>query len=103
MAVLARNYGEAGAIDHFRPDLGPAYSGHNAYWSWGPPPENTASTIVVGYSEPELRAWFGDVTQAARIDNGVGLANEEQDTPVWVARQRLVSWFELWPQLRRLG
>jgi 4-amino-4-deoxy-L-arabinose transferase-like glycosyltransferase len=103
VAVLAHNYGEAGAVDHFHPDLGPAYSGHNAYWSWGPPPENTSSVIVIGYSEPELRAWFGDVTQAARIDNGVGLANEEQGTPVWVARRRLVSWSELWPQLRRLG
>ena len=30
--VLARNYGEAGAVDHFGPALGlpPAYSGHNA-------------------------------------------------------------------------
>jgi len=103
VAVLARNYGEAGAIDHFRPDLGPAHSGHNAYWDWGPPPDDASTVIVIGYSEQELRAWFGDVQPAARIDNGLGVDNDEQGRPVWLARQRLLGWPELWPRLRRLG
>jgi hypothetical protein len=41
--VLASNYGEAGAVAHYGPANGlPAvYSGHNAYWYWGPrqPPQ----------------------------------------------------------------
>ena len=101
--MLARNYGEAGAIDHFRPDLGPAHSGHNAYWDWGPPPDDASTVIVIGYSEQELRAWFGDVQPVARIDNGLGVDNDEQGRPVWLARQRLLGWRELWPRLRRLG
>lgn len=42
--ILTRNYGEAGAIDRNGPRLGlpPAYSGHNGYWEWGPPPDTRA-------------------------------------------------------------
>jgi hypothetical protein len=36
-AILARNYGEAAAIDFFGGEYGlpPALSGHNQYWLWG--------------------------------------------------------------------
>lgn len=101
--VLTRNYGQAGAVDRFLPELAPAYSGHNAYWAWGPPPEQASTVIVVGFDEPRLRQWFGQVELAARIDNGVGLDNDEQGTPVWLARDRLAPWAQLWPQLRRVG
>ena len=103
VAVLAANYGEAGAVDRFLPHLAPAYSGHNAYGTWGPPPDDANTVIVVGYPEHRVREWFGQVELAARIDNGVGLDNEEQDAPVWVARERRAPWDVLWPQLVRLG
>jgi Dolichyl-phosphate-mannose-protein mannosyltransferase len=103
VVVLTGNYGEAGAVDRFLPALSPAYSGHNSYWTWGPPPETAGTVISVGIPEQQLRRWFGSVTQAARIDNGVGLDNDEQGSPVWVATDRRLSWAELWPQLRRLG
>jgi len=103
--VLAANYGEAGAVDRYAAELGlpPAYSGHNSYAEWGPPPETAGTTVVIGYDRARLEQWFGSVEQAARIDNGVGLDNEEQGTPVWVCRDRLAPWAQLWPQLRRLG
>ena len=41
--------------------------------------------------------------QAARIDNGVGLDNEEQGRRDWVASDRRMAWSEIWPQVRRLG
>lgn len=103
VAVLTRNYGQAGAVDRFLPGLAPVYSGHNAYWDWGPPPDDVGTLIVVGYSEEDLRTWFGRVSLAARIDNGVGLDNDEQGTPVWVGSQRRVEWPQLWPPLRRVG
>jgi hypothetical protein len=103
--VLTRNYGQAGAIDRYRDELGlpPVYSGHNSYAQWGPPPDGAGPTIVVGYDRDRLRQWFGSVELAARIDNGVGLDNDEQGTAVWVGRDRLASWAEMWPELRRLG
>lgn len=103
--VVTRNYGEAGAIDRFGPDLGlpRAYSGHNSYAEWGPPPETATTSIVVGYDRVQLEQWFGSVEEAARIDNGVGLDNDEQGTSVWVCRDRVAPWAELWPELARLG
>jgi 4-amino-4-deoxy-L-arabinose transferase-like glycosyltransferase len=102
-AVLTANYGEAGAVDRFLPQLAPAYSGHNAYGTWGPPPEHVATLIVVGFPEQRVREWFGDVELAARVDNGVGLDNDEQNAPVWIGRRRRASWDVLWSQLVRLG
>jgi hypothetical protein len=103
VAVLTANYGEAGAVDRFAPVLGPAYSGHNAYGTWGPPPEDVDTVIVVGYPEERLARWFGRVEPAAHVDNGVDLDNEEQGAPIWVATDRRARWSEIWPELRRLG
>ena len=103
VAVLTANYGQAGAVDRIAPALAPAYSGHNAYWSWGPPPDDVGTVIVVGLPEDRLRRWFGRSELAARVDNGVDLDNEEQRAPIWVAGDRRAPWPEIWPSLRRLG
>ena len=103
VAVLTGNYGEAGAVDRFLPALAPAHSGHNAYWGWGPPPEEAGTLIVVGLDEEWLRRSFGSVEVAARVDNGLGVGNDEQDEPVWLVRDRRVPWSQLWPQLRDIG
>jgi hypothetical protein len=103
VAVLTGNYGEAGAIDRYAPELGPAYSGHNSYWSWGPPADDVTTVVAVGFRESDLRRWFGRVEEAAHIDNGVDLDNEEQGRTVWLAGERRVPWAEIWPQLRRYG
>lgn len=44
------NYGQAGALDRFGPALGlpPAWSGHNAYGAWGPPPGPGQVVVLVG-------------------------------------------------------
>jgi hypothetical protein len=110
--LLTANYGEAGAIDRFGPALGlpHAYSGHNGYADWGPPRLDDATAlggagavVTVGLSREELLEWFGSCELAARIDNGVGVDNEEQGAPVHVCRDQLAGWEELWPRIRRLG
>ena len=55
--VLASNYGEAGAVDHYGPADGlPAvYSGHMAYWYWGPPPGSTTTAVAVGFERSDPR------------------------------------------------
>jgi 4-amino-4-deoxy-L-arabinose transferase-like glycosyltransferase len=103
VAVLTGNYGEAGAVDRYLPELAPAYSRHNSYWTWGPPPEDATTLISVGIGEPDLHRWFGRVEQVARVDDGVGLDNDEQGKPVWLLRDRRADWSEIWPDLRRLG
>lgn len=100
--ILTDNYGEAGALDRYGPALGlpRAYSGHNAYGAWGPPPDESARVIAVGSDlAPRLRA----CTVAAWITNQAGVNNDERGTPVMVCRGPRRAWSQEWPTLRHLG
>ncbi|URM95281.1 glycosyltransferase family 39 protein [Actinomadura madurae] len=107
--IVVSNYGEAGALDRYGPALGlpRAYSGHNGYWYFGRPPDGRGPTIVVGPEDVAegagLRRYWTDVRPVGRIDNGVGLDNQEQGKPVWVCRGQRAPWTELWPEFRRLS
>ena len=105
VVVLTANYGQAGAVDRHGPALGlpRAYSGHNGYGYWGPPPERDLPVVAVGLPEADLARWFARCRVAAVIDNGVGVDNEEQGTQVHLCTDRRRPWAELWPQVRRLG
>jgi 4-amino-4-deoxy-L-arabinose transferase-like glycosyltransferase len=100
--ILTANYGQAGAIDRYGPGLGlpGAYSGHNAYWDWGPPPNGRAPVIAIGLDpDPHLV----DCEVVARIDNDAGVENEEQGTPVAVCREPRLPWSQEWSALLHLG
>jgi Dolichyl-phosphate-mannose-protein mannosyltransferase len=103
--ILTRNYGEAGAIDRFGKDFGlpSAYSGHNAYAEWGPPPDTAGPVIVVGEHDPALLERFFDCQLVAEVSNRAGVENEESGVPVWGCAGSLEGWQEVWPRLRRLG
>jgi hypothetical protein len=98
--VLGENYGEAGAMLRFRPDV-PAYSPHNSMWTLGPPPAGTRTVLTVGYDAAALRTHFTDVRRVARIDNGVDLDNQEQDNPVWLCTGPRQPWPQMWDELKR--
>jgi 4-amino-4-deoxy-L-arabinose transferase-like glycosyltransferase len=100
--IVTGNYGEAGAIDRYGPEYGlPAvYSGHNELYRFGPPPDAATVVLFVGYVREELAGWFADCAELARLDNGVGVDNEEQGNPVFVCRQPREPWHDLWPQVQ---
>ena len=102
--IVTGNYGEAGAIDRFGPRLGlpGAYSGHNAYGGWRRPPDRSGPVIAVGLRLGD-RMRLGGCTVAARIDNGVGIDDQEQDRPLYVCGGPRRPWSEEWPALRHLG
>jgi hypothetical protein len=103
--IVTGNYGEAGAIDRFGPDLGlpRAYSGHNAYGDWGPPPDGSSPVIAVGLDSREVAVHLRDCTVVARIDNGAGVDNDEQGTLVMVCGGPRRSWSQEWSALIHLG
>ncbi len=104
--ILMGNYGEAGAVDRFGPAFGlpAAYSGHNGYGLWGPPPDTSGgSAVVAGIPETQLRQWFGSVVPKAIVDDGVDLDNDEQDNTVWLCTRQREPWSRLWPSVRHLG
>jgi len=105
--VVTANYGQAGAIDRYgdRYGLPDPYSGHNAYWRWGPPPDSaTGPVILVGeWSAARLARYCGSVSVVARNDNGYDLDNEEQGVPVWLCRDLKRPWSSIWTEFRRLS
>ena len=103
--IFAANYGEAGAIDRFGPALGlpRAYSGHNAYAQWGPPPDGSAPIIVVGIDPAQLATHMRGCTIAAHITNPAGIDNDENGEPVAICDAPLRTWSREWPSLTHLG
>jgi uncharacterized membrane protein len=100
--IFTGNYGEAGAVDLLGHRLGlpRAYSGHNAFSEWGIPPPKATQALVLGYDGPtDAAPYFVDCHTLSKIDNGVGLDNDEQGLPVLLCRPA-GSWTELWPKLR---
>jgi hypothetical protein len=98
--ILTTNYGEAGAIDRYGPEHGlpRAYSGHNAYHDWGPPPDGAAPVVVVGRGP---LASLRGCRVVARVDTGID--NEEDGAPVSLCDGPRRPWSQEWPALRRLG
>lgn len=103
--ILTGNYGEAGAIDRYGPDLGlpRAYSGTTPTATGDHRPTGAAPVIAIGLRPGLLEAYLRDCSPAARIDNQAGVDNEEQGAAVMVCTGPRRPWSRQWPQLRRLG
>jgi hypothetical protein len=100
-AIFTRNYGEAGAIDVLGTSLRlpHAYSGHNGFSQWGQPPATDNRALLVGFNNAaDATPYFEHCRTLARVDNGVGLDNQEQGLPVMLCRPS-APWRTLWPRL----
>ncbi|TDD55351.1 glycosyltransferase family 39 protein [Nonomuraea terrae] len=98
--VLTGSYGEHGALR--LAGVPRVYSGHNELWHHGPPPADGVTAILVNVG-PRGRALFGSCEERARVDNGVGLENEEQGMPVHLCRELLQPWATIWPMWRHFS
>lgn len=100
-AILAGNYGEAGAIDLLGEHYGlpKAISGHNNYYLWGTNGHKGDVVILFGQHAESIKTMFGVVERAATI-SGRHAAVAERDLPVYVCRRPKASLEELWPSLR---
>ncbi|GAA3424039.1 glycosyltransferase family 39 protein [Streptosporangium nondiastaticum] len=100
--LLTENYGEAGALTRYarRYGLPAVYSGHNELYRYGPPPASARVAVVVTDDPAGYARSFASCERHGRIDNGVGLSNEEQHLPILVCRDPVASWDRLWPQAR---
>jgi hypothetical protein len=100
--ILAGNYGEAGAIDRYGPGYGlpRVYSGANSFWLWGPPPAADSAAIAVNVDPALLHREFARVRQIATFWNGLGIDDDEQGAPVFLATGLKSSWSQAWPAFR---
>jgi hypothetical protein len=102
--IFTANYGEAGAIDRYGRafTLPDAYSGHNAFGYWGPPPDRPATVITVGLHPAALK-YFRDCHLVARVGNRAGVGNDERGEPVDRCAGPRAPWSIVWARLRHLG
>jgi 4-amino-4-deoxy-L-arabinose transferase-like glycosyltransferase len=102
--VFTQNYGQAGAIDRYGPRYGlpQAYSGHMSYSDWGPPPDSADGPVLVVRQADGagMERFFTDCREVARVDNGVGVENEEQGSVIALCSGTVEPWSTLWPKLR---
>ena len=100
--VITSNYGEAGAVARYRPEI-PVYSGHNGLYSQAQPPAGATTVVFVGGQYDFAEHFFQACTVRSRLDNGVAVDNEEQGQPVAVCQGPRLPWVDLWPRLQHLG
>ncbi len=101
--VFGQNYGQAGAIDMYGPELGlpPAMSGHLAYHDWGPPSPEPEVIIVLDDDRPRLEELFESIEYGGRVEHPYSMPYQHFD--VWICRGLRVPLARLWPELRNLG
>jgi hypothetical protein len=101
-AIVTGNYGEAGAIDYFGPQLGlpNAISGHNNYWLWGYGSASGEVLITVGLPRPALENLCSSVEQKATIVSPYAMPYET-DLPVYVCYGLTIPIAEAWRRLKR--
>jgi Dolichyl-phosphate-mannose-protein mannosyltransferase len=104
VAILAKNYGQAGAIDYFGPSLGlpHAISGHNNYYLWGPQQFTGEVVMAVGMPLEDLKPLFDQIELAATINNEYAIP-EENNLPVYICRKPKMTLQQAWPRLKFYG
>jgi len=100
-AVLAGNYGEAGAIDLIGRKYGlpTAISAHNNYYFWGTHGYRGDVVILFGQNAESTKTMFDEVQHAATITAPHAVAAENQ-LPVYVCRRPKQPLTQIWPSLR---
>jgi 4-amino-4-deoxy-L-arabinose transferase-like glycosyltransferase len=103
--IFTSNYGEAGAIDRFGGALGMpgAYSAHNGFGEWGPPPDRPDPVVVVGLDSATLAKGFEHCSLVARVENSAGVDNDERGEPIDLCGATRGRWSKIWGTLRHLG
>jgi hypothetical protein len=102
--ILTNDYSEASPLILLGTGLPPVYSGHNAYWDWGPPPPDRTVVIHVGDWRPaDWSQFFVGCRDVAHIDNGLGIQNGEQGVAVTVCTGLRAPWADMWPALRTIS
>ncbi len=101
-AIVASNYGEAGALTRYGPARGlpRVYSAHNQLYFQARPPDSVSIAVVVGGQVAKADRLFASCRTIGKLDNGVDVENEEQGEPIAVCREPIGGWSTVWPQLK---
>jgi hypothetical protein len=98
--IVAGNYGRAGALAVYHQEFGLPYpiSRSGDFYHWGPGGTEPAAIIIVGGTVEELQTIFGSVTEVRRVENPLGV-EEEQEVRIHLCRKPRQPFMELWRAL----
>ena len=100
VVLIGENYGEAGALDFYGPQLGlpRAISAAGSYWFFGPGEKPGTIAITLGVTREDLLRFYGKVSPAGHLIDEWTVP-EEQDITVYVAEEPKTTLQAIWPQL----
>lgn len=100
-AIYGHNYGEAGAIDYFGPELGlpPAISRHNNYWLWGPRNWDGQTLIVINRIGEDGKREFESIEQAKVLSLPFAMPYED-GAPIYIARRLRRPVPDVWKSIK---
>jgi hypothetical protein len=95
--IVARNYGQAGAINYFGPRHGlpRAVCQHNSYYLWGWGRVAPKVFVIIGQDREDLDATFAEVREVARTHARYAMP-DETNVPIWVCRGIRIPLDEAW-------
>jgi 4-amino-4-deoxy-L-arabinose transferase-like glycosyltransferase len=103
-AILAGNYGEAGALDLYGAEYGlpRIISGSNSLWYRGYGEPEPETLIVVGFESSHAANFFNSCEYHGRVKNRYGVKNEETTyhTSLFVCREPRQPWNSMWQDMK---
>jgi hypothetical protein len=101
LAIYASNYGEAGAVETFGPEMGlpVPISGHNNYWLWGTRGASGNVVLLVGSSPERWRPRCESVEVVAVYGHSLAMPYE-RSLEISVCRKTKEPLEALWPELK---
>ena len=99
-AILARDFGEAGAIDLLGRKYGlpGAISGHQNYYLWGPREYTGESVLAIGFPQQQLAFWFDSVEPVGMVWHPYSMASER--FIIYHCRSPKQPMAALWPAMK---
>ncbi len=96
--ILASNYGQAGALQHYAKQYGlpQVISYHGSFYLWGPGNASKEILLTVGIDAEDLQPHFQSVEHAGRFTHAFA---REGDVPIFLCRKAHVALQEVWPRL----
>ncbi|HEY6271716.1 MAG TPA: glycosyltransferase family 39 protein [Terriglobales bacterium] len=105
--ILTGNYGEAGALNLYGPDLGlPHAMGlTNSFWYRGYDPRLPETVIVTGFELEDGKELFDSCVIEAKNTNPFNVVNEESrfHPDILLCRRLRMPWPDYWASHRRFG
>ena len=101
LAILCENYGEAGALQAYAPDLPPALAGQNSFYLWGFGHTQGKVLLFITNRTPEdLHRFYGEVTVVGNLDHNPYMLPFERHRLIYLLRDPHQDMATFWRTLR---